>query len=64
MGDEVSCQSARYRYFNCKLNREVVKLLPGEFYVSVDDVVMETVLGSCVAACRSEEQRLNSSHAT
>ncbi len=25
--------------------------MPGEFYVSVDDVVMETVLGSCVAAC-------------
>ncbi|TXI22498.1 MAG: chemoreceptor glutamine deamidase CheD [Nitrosomonas sp.] len=51
MGDEISCQYAKYSYFNCKLNREVIKLLPGEFYVSNNDLVMETVLGSCVAAC-------------
>lgn len=42
---------AKYTYFNYKLNREVVKLLPGEFYVTDHDLVLETVLGSCVAAC-------------
>lgn len=51
MGDGIGSQYAKYSYFNCKLNREVIKLLPGEFYVSDNDVVMETVLGSCVAAC-------------
>ncbi|HMU63428.1 MAG: chemoreceptor glutamine deamidase CheD [Nitrosomonas sp.] len=51
MGDTLGCQYAKHTYFNNKLNREVVKLLPGEFYVSDDDLVVETVLGSCVAAC-------------
>jgi chemotaxis protein CheD len=29
----------------------VAKLLPGDFYVTCDDEVLDTVLGSCVSAC-------------
>jgi chemotaxis protein CheD len=28
-----------------------VKVLPGEYFVSVDDMMITTVLGSCIAAC-------------
>lgn len=38
-----------YRDFGFK--REAVKLLPGEYFVCNLDVVLTTVLGSCVAAC-------------
>ncbi|MFN7184698.1 MAG: chemoreceptor glutamine deamidase CheD, partial [Thermomonas haemolytica] len=31
--------------------RAAVKVLPGEFFVSDEDIVITTVLGSCVAAC-------------
>lgn len=31
--------------------RTAVKVLPGEFYVNDEDVVITTTLGSCVAAC-------------
>ena len=30
---------------------EAVKVLPGEFFVDSDDVVIMTTLGSCIAAC-------------
>jgi len=29
----------------------IAKLLPGDFYVTTDDEVLDTVLGSCVSAC-------------
>jgi chemotaxis protein CheD len=38
---------ARTVYFE----RTAVKLMPGEFFVSQDDIVLSTVLGSCVSAC-------------
>jgi chemotaxis protein CheD len=38
-------------YFERSFDRNAVKLLPGEFFVSGDDIVLSTVLGSCVAAC-------------
>ncbi|OGT24959.1 MAG: chemotaxis protein CheD [Gallionellales bacterium RIFOXYB12_FULL_54_9] len=38
-------------YFDRTLSCEAVKILPGEYYVSGRDMVMVTVLGSCVAAC-------------
>jgi chemotaxis protein CheD len=38
-------------YFDREFDRHVVKILPGEFFVAQDDVVLSTVLGSCVAAC-------------
>jgi chemotaxis protein CheD len=42
---------ARTVYFEREFDRNAVKLLPGEFFVSGDDIVLSTVLGSCVAAC-------------
>lgn len=36
-----------------------VKVLPGEFYVSAQEEMVSTVLGSCVSACiRDEERRI------
>lgn len=39
------------RYFDNTFNMEAIKLLPGEYYVTQRDMVLVTVLGSCVAAC-------------
>ncbi|RFU47490.1 chemoreceptor glutamine deamidase CheD [Paraburkholderia sp. DHOC27] len=38
-------------YFDNHFNRPGVKLLPNEFYTTHEDMVLVTVLGSCVAAC-------------
>jgi len=42
---------ARTFYFEHDFGRNAVKIMPGEFFVAKDDVVISTVLGSCVAAC-------------
>lgn len=42
---------ATNRYFDTHFNRPGVKLLPNEFYTTNEDMVLVTVLGSCVAAC-------------
>ncbi len=39
------------RYFDRQFNLDAVKLLPGEYYVTPRDLVLVTVLGSCVSAC-------------
>lgn len=39
------------KYFDRNFNIEAVKILPGEYYVTGRDMVLVTVLGSCVAAC-------------
>lgn len=39
------------RYWDRSQNIFAVKLLPGEFYVSVQPESLTTVLGSCVSAC-------------
>ena len=35
------------RYFDRYLDREVVKILPGEYYATTEDTVIVTVLDSC-----------------
>lgn len=42
---------AANEYFDPILAMPAVKLLPGEYHVSGEDIVQVTVLGSCVAAC-------------
>jgi len=42
---------ATRRHFDTKMGCDAVKLLPNEYYVTNEDVVLCTVLGSCVAAC-------------
>lgn len=38
-------------YFDRQFNSEAAKILPGEYYVTARDMLLVTVLGSCVAAC-------------
>lgn len=38
-------------YFDNNFNIHAVKLLPGEYFVTKEDMLLVTVLGSCVAAC-------------
>ncbi|MEO8024322.1 chemoreceptor glutamine deamidase CheD [Polaromonas sp.] len=42
---------ASHHYFDREFGVEAVKLLPGEYYVTGKDMVLTTVLGSCVSAC-------------
>ena len=44
-------QPAPNLYFDTHFNVEAAKILPGEFYVSKREMLLVTVLGSCVAAC-------------
>ena len=38
-------------YFDSYFEMEAIKILPGEYYVTRQDKLLVTVLGSCVAAC-------------
>ncbi|MDP2399228.1 MAG: chemoreceptor glutamine deamidase CheD [Burkholderiales bacterium] len=42
---------ARNLYHDRVHGRDAAKLLPGEYFVSTRDMLLVTVLGSCVAAC-------------
>ncbi|MGA8784655.1 MAG: chemoreceptor glutamine deamidase CheD [Polaromonas sp.] len=44
-------QRASRHYFDREFGVQAVKLLPGEYYVTSEDIVLTTVLGSCVSAC-------------
>ena len=43
--------SAIHRYFDGREQQWVAQVLPGEFYVTKNDEIITTVLGSCVATC-------------
>ncbi|QIK38282.1 chemoreceptor glutamine deamidase CheD [Caldichromatium japonicum] len=38
-------------YYDRHFQMDAVKILPGEYYVSTREILMVTVLGSCVCAC-------------
>lgn len=40
-----------FRYYDRQFNHPAVKLLPGEYFVTPDEMVLVTILGSCVSAC-------------
>ncbi|SDX47842.1 CheD, stimulates methylation of MCP proteins [Collimonas sp. OK242] len=42
---------ATHHYFDREFDIAAVKLLPNEYYVTPEDMVLSTVLGSCVSAC-------------
>lgn len=42
---------ANNRYYDRNFHAEAAKILPGEYYVSENGMLLVTVLGSCVAAC-------------
>lgn len=45
------------RYWDPAQGSMTAKVLPGEFYVSVQDELIATVLGSCVSACIRDRRR-------
>jgi chemotaxis protein CheD len=45
------------RYWEPRLASFVVQVLPGELHVTTEDVVITTVLGSCVSACVRDRTR-------
>ena len=42
---------ASFFYVDHHFHFPAVKVLPGEYFVSSEDMVIMTVLGSCIAAC-------------
>ncbi|WP_349815899.1 chemoreceptor glutamine deamidase CheD [Curvibacter sp. CHRR-16] len=42
---------ASFFYFDHHFQYDAVKVLPGEYFVANQDIVIMTVLGSCIAAC-------------
>lgn len=56
MIEKVDEQVASNFYYDEALNSQAVKLLPGEYYVTDKDMLLVTVLGSCVAACIRDSQ--------
>ncbi len=51
MADDYEEQLAPNLYYDRSFNLDAAKILPGEYYVTSRDMVLVTVLGSCVAAC-------------
>lgn len=43
-------------YFDTRFARQAVKILPGQYFVTSEDKLIVTVLGSCVAACMYDPQ--------
>ncbi|MEH6404585.1 MAG: hypothetical protein V7750_14495 [Sneathiella sp.] len=39
------------KYFDPKFNKTAVRVLPGDYYITNEDEMLVTVLGSCVTAC-------------
>ncbi|HZR04115.1 MAG TPA: chemoreceptor glutamine deamidase CheD [Burkholderiales bacterium] len=51
MTDLAVSARASNRYFDRNFACDAVKILPGEYYVTESNMVLVTVLGSCVSAC-------------
>ncbi|MEZ0231336.1 MAG: chemoreceptor glutamine deamidase CheD [Methylophilaceae bacterium] len=51
MATSIEEQFATNLYFDKTFNCEAAKILPGEYYTTDKDMVIVTVLGSCVSAC-------------
>jgi chemotaxis protein CheD len=48
---------ASFFYFDAHFRNEAVKVLPGEYFVHDEDMLITTTLGSCIAACLWDRQR-------
>lgn len=51
MSEFLAEQFATNVYFDRTFDRDAAKILPGEYYYTGKDMLIVTVLGSCVAAC-------------
>lgn len=45
------------QYYDRYFEREAVKILPGEYYVTQQETMIVTVLGSCISACVRDPYR-------
>jgi chemotaxis protein CheD len=47
---------ASFFFYDAHFQNEAVKVLPGEYYVDGEDLLVMTTLGSCIAACLYDRQ--------
>jgi chemotaxis protein CheD len=47
---------ASFFYYDAHFKNEAVKILPGEYFVYHEDILIMTTLGSCIAACLWDRQ--------
>ncbi len=48
---------ASFFFYDAHFRNEAVKVLPGEFFVFDEDILVMTTLGSCIAACLWDRDR-------
>ena len=48
---------ATFFYYDAHFKGNAVKVLPGEFFVHDEDILVMTTLGSCIAACLWDRER-------
>jgi chemotaxis protein CheD len=48
---------ASFFYYDAHFRNEAVKVLPGEFFVYDEDILVMTTLGSCIAACLWDREK-------
>ena len=56
MGAPLPQGFATHEFYDRNFDKPASKVLPGEFYVTGEDRIVVTVLGSCVAACIRDPQ--------
>jgi len=56
MDDDIREILAPTLYYDKNFQMQAAKILPGEYYATSRDMVLVTVLGSCVAACIRDRQ--------
>jgi chemotaxis protein CheD len=40
-----------HTFYDSKFKKNIVSIGPGEYYISEDDIIIQTVLGSCISVC-------------
>ena len=48
---------ASFFFYDAHFQNDAVKVLPGEFYVADEDLLVMTTLGSCIAACLWDREK-------
>jgi chemotaxis protein CheD len=48
---------ASFFFYDAHFKNDAVKVLPGEFFVHDEDILIMTTLGSCIAACLWDRER-------
>lgn len=46
-----------HRFFDKNIKQSVVKLLPGDFYITEHSELITTILGSCISVCAFDNKR-------